>query len=111
MIKKLAGCVRQYKLYALLTPVLVILETVAEIIIPLVMAELIDKGIYAGDMQVVVVAGIKLLGLTCLALAFGVAAGFTASYGSAGFAAKCAELLVFQYRQVFYSKYSNAPYN
>ncbi len=87
MIKKLAGCVRQYKLYALLTPVLVILETVAEIIIPLVMAELIDKGIYAGDMQVVVVAGIKLLGLTCLALAFGVAAGFTASYGSAGFAA------------------------
>ncbi len=87
MIKKLAGCVRQYKLPALITPVLVILETIAEIAIPVVMADLIDKGIYMGDMQQVVIAGIKLLVLTCLAMAFGVAAGFTASHASAGFAA------------------------
>ncbi|MBQ8171849.1 MAG: ABC transporter ATP-binding protein [Oscillospiraceae bacterium] len=87
MIKKLAGCVRQYKLPALITPVLVILETIAEIAIPVVMADLIDKGIYMGDMQQVVIAGIKLLVLTCLAMFFGVAAGFTASHASAGFAA------------------------
>lgn len=87
MIKKLAGCVRQYKLPAMITPILVILETIAEIAIPVVMADLIDKGIYMGDMQQVVIAGIKLLGLTCLAMFFGVAAGFTASHGSAGFAA------------------------
>ncbi len=87
MIKKLGACVREYKLPALLTPLFVILETIAEILIPLVMAELIDKGIYMGDMNAVVMAGIKLLILTCVAMGFGVAAGFTASHGSAGFAA------------------------
>lgn len=87
MIRKLARCVREYKLPALLTPLFVILETVAEILIPLVMAELIDKGIYLGDMNAVVTAGVKLIILTCLAMAFGVTAGFTASHGSAGFAA------------------------
>lgn len=87
MIKKLAGCVREYKLPALLTPVLVILETIAEILIPLVMAELLDNGITKGDINAVVMSGLKLIVLTCLAMAFGVAAGFTASNGSAGFAA------------------------
>ncbi len=87
MIKKLGACVREYKLPALLTPLFVILETIAEIIIPLVMAELLDNGINKGDMNAVVVAGVKLLILTCLAMGFGVAAGFTASHGSAGFAA------------------------
>ena len=87
MLKKLAGCVRQYKLPALLTPIFVILETVAEVLIPLTMAELIDKGITLGDMNAVLTAGVKLIVLTCLAMLFGVVAGFTASYGSAGFAA------------------------
>lgn len=87
MIRKLARSVREYKLPALMTPLLVILETVAEIIIPLVMAELLDSGINKGDMNAVVISGVKLLILTCLAMAFGVAAGFTASHGSAGFAA------------------------
>ncbi len=87
MIRKLARCVREYKLPALLTPLFVILETVAEILIPLVMAELLDDGINKGDMNVIVMAGVKLIVLTCLAMAFGVTAGFTASHGSAGFAA------------------------
>lgn len=87
MIRKLGACVRQYKLPALLTPLFVILETVAEIFIPRVMAELLDKGIEMQNIEAVVIAGVKLLILTCLAMLFGVAAGFTASYASAGFAA------------------------
>lgn len=87
MIKKLAACVRQYKLPAVLTPIFVIIETVLEVLIPLVMAELIDNGIYRGDMNAVMTSGIKLIILTCLTLFFGVAAGFTASHASAGFAA------------------------
>ncbi len=87
MLRKLAGCVRQYKLPALLTPLFVILETIAEVLIPITMAELIDKGITLGDMNAVLIAGVKLLVLTCFAMLFGVIAGFTASYGSAGFAA------------------------
>ncbi len=87
MLKKLAGCVRQYKLPAFLTPVFVILETIAEVLIPLVMAGLIDKGITLGNMNEVVNYGIYLLILTCIAMFFGVTAGFTASHASAGFAA------------------------
>ncbi len=87
MLRKLAGCVRQYKLPAFLTPLFVILETAAEVLIPLVMAGLIDKGITLGNMNEVVKYGIYLLILTCLAMFFGVTAGFTASHASAGFAA------------------------
>ncbi len=87
MIKKLAACVREYKLPAILTPIFVIIETVLEVLIPLVMAELIDNGIYNGDMNAVMISGVKLIILTCLTLFFGVAAGFTASHASAGFAA------------------------
>ncbi|MBQ9947133.1 MAG: ABC transporter ATP-binding protein [Oscillospiraceae bacterium] len=87
MIKRLAACVREYKLPAFLTPLFVIIETVLEVFIPLVMAELIDNGIYKGDMNAVVTTGIKLIILTCLTMLFGVAAGFTASHASAGFAA------------------------
>ncbi len=87
MIRKLAACVREYKLPALLTPLFVILETVLEVMIPLVMAELIDNGIYKGDMNAVITTGIKLIILTCFTLLFGVIAGFTASHASAGFAA------------------------
>lgn len=87
MIKRLASCVREYKLPALLTPLFVIIETVLEVLIPLVMAELIDQGIYGENMDVILVTGVKLIVLTCLTLFFGVVAGFTASHGSAGFAA------------------------
>ena len=50
MIKKLLTYVKEYKKTALITPVLVLTEVVLEILIPLIMAELIDKGIDNGSM-------------------------------------------------------------
>lgn len=86
MIKKLAKYVGEYKKYAIMTPIQVILESFMEIMIPLIMADLIDKGIDAGDMNAITKYGIMLLGAAFLAMIFGVGAGRTAPMGSAGFA-------------------------
>lgn len=86
MIKKLAACIRDAKLTAILTPILVVCETVLEVLIPLTMADLIDKGITVGDMNEVVRYGVILLVLTAAALFFGAAAGYTASRASSLFA-------------------------
>ena len=51
MIKKLAGCIRQYKLLTILTPLCMILEVVMEVLIPYNMANLVDYGIELGDME------------------------------------------------------------
>ena len=50
MVKKLAAHVREYKKQAILTPILVMGEVILEILIPLIMAELRDKGIDGGSM-------------------------------------------------------------
>ena len=51
MIKKLSKFIGEYKLPTILTPVLIALEVVMEVLIPLIMADLIDKGVYAGEMS------------------------------------------------------------
>ena len=50
MIKTLAGSIRQYKKQTIMSPVTVALEVFFEIMIPLIMAKLIDEGIDQGDM-------------------------------------------------------------
>ena len=86
MIKKLLTYLKEYKKTALITPVLVLTEVVLEILIPLIMAELIDKGIDNGSMPDIIKYGIALLISALMALVFGVAAGRTASVASSGFA-------------------------
>ncbi len=86
MIKTLAKCVRNAKKPAIITPILVIIESITEVIIPLVMAKLIDEGITPGDMNAVLKYGAVLIVLTAIALLVGVAAGYTASRASSYFA-------------------------
>ena len=86
MIKKLSQYVGQYKKYAIMTPIQVILETMLEIAIPLIMADLIDKGIDGGNMAAIGKYGGILLCVSFAAMFFGVGAGITAPMGSAGFA-------------------------
>ena len=87
MIRKLASCVRQYKKPAILTPIFVSLEVVLEVIIPFLMASLIDKGIEAGDMSEIVKVGGILVVMAFLSLLFGALAGRYAAKASTGFAA------------------------
>jgi ATP-binding cassette subfamily B protein len=86
MIKRLARSIRQYKKDSILTPVFVMLEVVIEVIIPFLMANLIDLGIDTGDMPYILKTGITLLILAFLALYFGTMAGRYAASASAGFA-------------------------
>ena len=86
MLKTLGQSVREYKKPALLTPLLVTLEVIMEVVIPLLMANLIDKGIYAGQMNEILKIGVMLVVASLLSLAFGILSGITASKASAGFA-------------------------
>ena len=86
MIKRLLKSVREYKKPALLTPLCVMGEVVMEVIIPLLMANLIDKGIQQGNMGYILKMGLLLLAACTLALIFGMLSSRFATYASSGFA-------------------------
>jgi len=86
MIKKLARCIREYKKDSILAPITVSLEVVMEVIIPLLMANLIDYGIDLGDMSYIVKMGIALVVCCVFSLIFGALSGKYASIAAAGFA-------------------------
>ena len=86
MIKKLSAYIGEYMAATILTPLMVTLEAVMEILIPLIMADLIDKGIDTGNMSAITRYGLLLLGAALLALAFGVLSGRFAAVSSSGFA-------------------------
>ena len=86
MVKKLIKYSKGYRLLSVITPILVVMESFIEIYIPYVMADLIDQGIYGGNMSAVAKYGLFLIGAALVSLAFGVAAGITAPFASAGFA-------------------------
>ncbi len=86
MIKKLAGCVREYKVSAILTPITVLIEVIMEIIIPFLMADLIDNGINKGNLPYIIKMGTVLFVCAMVSLLFGVLAGKFAAKASAGFA-------------------------
>ncbi len=86
MIRKLAACVREYKKHAILAPLLITMEVVMEVVIPLLMANLIDFGINASDMAVIWKTGIALVLSAAISLVFGALSGRSAAFASAGFA-------------------------
>ena len=86
MIKRLIRSVREYKKASLLSPLFVTLEVVMEVIIPLLMANLIDFGIDKGDMNYIVKIGFALVISCIISLAFGAFSGKYAAIASAGFA-------------------------
>ena len=86
MVKRLAKCVREYKIYAVLSPIMVVGEVILSVLIPLYMADLIDKGVEVGDLDFVRSMGLKLLVLAVLSMVFGILGGVFSSTGAAGFA-------------------------
>ena len=86
MIKTLLAQVKEYKKASLLAPMFAVLEVFMEVLIPLVMAEIIDNGIGKNNTGYAIRMGLLMLGLAMLSLAFGVAAGRFAAQASSGFA-------------------------
>lgn len=87
MIKKLMKSIRQYKLPSILSPVFVALEVVMEVLIPYYMADLLDKGVNAGNMPEIYKYGIMLVVFAILSLVFGALAGGASARAASGFAA------------------------
>ncbi len=86
MNRKLLHSVREYKKESFLTPVLVCLEVLMEVLIPLLMANIIDVGIANGDMGYIIRMGVLLVVMAMLALLFGAKAGQMGAIASSGYA-------------------------
>ncbi len=111
MIKKLSKSIREYKWSSLLTPFFVTLEVIMEIIIPLVTANLIDNGLYGGNMDVVYKVGLQLVLCAILALVFGFFSGRFAAKAASGFAKNLRQDLYYKVEEFSFSnidKFSTA---
>ena len=86
MIKILLKQIGEYKRDTIITPVFTVLEVVAELLVPFVIASLIDKGIEAGNLRNVYLYGALMIVLAFFGLAFGILAGRFAASASSGFA-------------------------
>ena len=86
MIKRLAKCIREYTFSTIMAPVTMIGEVAMEVLIPTVMAVLIDKGINAGNMSVVVRQCLLLALCAVCSMLFGVGSAVFASHAGTGFA-------------------------
>ena len=85
MIKKLASFIKEYKKYTILTPIFVVLEVVMEVVIPLLMAKIIDVGIQNNDVKYILEIGALLIVSAIMSLAFGMLSGRFAAKASAGY--------------------------
>jgi len=86
MIRKIVSYVGEFKKDSILTPVFIALEVAMEVIIPLLMAKLIDNGIGKGDIKYVCIIGGIMVVAAFLSLSFGVLAGRYGASASTGFA-------------------------
>ena len=91
MVKTLLRQVGEYKKASLLTPLFTGLEVLMEVLIPFIIASIIDKGIQAGDIHQVYLYGGIMLVMAFLSLLFGVLAGRYAAKASSGFACNLRE--------------------
>ncbi|MBR3526028.1 MAG: ABC transporter ATP-binding protein, partial [Lachnospiraceae bacterium] len=86
MIRTLAGHIKEYKRDSLLTPVFMIAEVVVDMIIPYLMASIIDNGIDKGDMGHILKIGGLMLVMAAFGLASGMLGGALSARASAGLA-------------------------
>lgn len=111
MIKRLSQCIREYKKDAILSPLYVLVESLLDVAIPFVMAGLIDKGIEAGNMSMILRYGAILVGFALVALTFGALSGRSCARATAGFARNLRHDM-FHHLQVYsfsnIDKFSNA---
>ena len=86
VVKRLLGCVREFKLASILTPTFIALEVVCEVVIPYVIAMLVNNIKAGPDLGVITKYGLMLIGLAVLSLACGALSGYFGATASCGFA-------------------------
>ena len=111
MLKTLSKQIREFRLPAILTPLCMIGEVFFEMLIPLMMASIIDQGVEKGDMAAIVSIGLRMLVLALGGLLTGVMGGQLAAKASAGFARNLREAMFSQIQEFSFSnidKYSTS---
>ncbi len=111
MLKTLLAQVKEYKTAAILTPVLVIIEVILEVVIPFLMAMIIDQGISVSNMDKVVKLGIITLLASFVSLVAGGLAGKYAAAASTGFAKNLRKAMYYNIQNFSFAnidKYSTA---
>lgn len=111
MIKTLMKEIKQYKKASFLTIFYVIIEVVFEILIPFMMAKIIDDGIQAQNINAIIQYGLIMLVLVIGTLSTGFLAGKYAAYASTGFAANLRDAMYTHIQTYSFSnidKYSTA---
>ena len=86
MIKRLLGCVREYKLPSILTLIFIIFEVIIEVFIPFITADLVNSIKAGAEMRELLLTGALLVCMALASLCCGGIAGFTCAKASAGFA-------------------------
>ena len=104
MIKKLASHLGEYKRAAILTPMFAALEAVMDILLPTIMAFIIDLGIEKGDMNAIVKYGLLTFAVAAIALLLGILAGKYAAEASTGFAGNLRDAM---YENIQHYSFSN----
>ncbi len=87
MVKKLLSYVGEYKKWVLLAPALMVVEVACEIVLPRLMAAIVDVGIAGGNMEAIVKNGLLMLALAGVGMASGVLSAWVATRGGQGFGA------------------------
>ena len=104
MIKKLASHLGEYRRAAILTPMFSALEAVMDILLPTIMAFIIDLGIEKGDMNAIVKYGLLTFAVAAIALLLGILAGKYAAEASTGFAGNLRDAM---YENIQHYSFSN----
>ena len=104
MIKKLASHLGEYRRAAILTPMFSALEAVMDILLPTIMAFIIDLGIEKGDMNAIIRYGLLTFLVAAIALVLGVLAGKYAAEASTGFAGNLRDAM---YENIQHYSFSN----
>ena len=103
MIRKLARSIREYKKEAILTGVFITIEVVMEVLIPIIMAYLLDSGINKGNSDVIVKSSIILIIISSISLATGSLASLFSAKASCGFAKNLREDMYFNVQDFSFS--------
>ena len=85
-MKRLISFLGQYKIFAILTPIVMMGEVAMEVLIPIVMANMVDTGISGGDVNYTVWMGLLMIAMAIISLAFGSLGSILGARASMGFA-------------------------
>ena len=97
MVKTILAQVKEFRLISILTPVCMIGEVICEMIIPILMGQIVDRGVMAGNVSFIMRTGTLMIVVALLGLAAGVMGGRTCQESAQGHARQYPDILLCQY--------------